>query len=205
MNKLAGKKIELLPKTPKENEMLCPTCGGIGWLEYEEGYIEKCYKCRDGVIDLCPNCGQPKHGMCMNEECRIKAEAEQEKLRYDKAKKYTLVTAPCKSTIMYFSDVYGANEGYFSEIEDLVDYCNDEGIRVPDYIWGTYKSQITIDAYDIVENACDGLWEDAGDSIDSKDLAELQDFLDDWCAKQIGTKTYTVDYGCCILITDKEY
>ncbi len=204
MNKLTGKKFEFRPKVPKENEMLCPTCDGIGWLESGEGYLQKCSKCCDGIIDLCPNCGKPKHGICMNEECRAKVETEREKSRYDKAQKYTLETASSKSTIMYYSDIYGSNEGYFSEIEDLVDYCNDEGIKVPDYVWGTYETQISVDAYDIIENACQDLWEGAYDSIGSKDIAELEDFLDNWCANQTGTKTYTVDYRCCILISGIE-
>ena len=200
MNKLTGKKFEFLPKIPKENEMLCPTCDGIGWLESEEGYIQRCRDCCDGIIDLCPNCGKPMHGMCMNEECRAKHEAEQEKLRYDKAQKYTDETAPSESKIMFYSDVYEYNEGYFSEIRNLVDYCHDEGIKVPDYVWGTHETQISLDAHDIIEDACEELWEGAYDSIGSKDIAELEVFLDNWCANQTGTRTYTVDYSCCILI-----
>ncbi len=200
MKKLIGKKFEFRPRTPKENEMLCPTCDGIGWLESEEGYLQKCRDCYDGIIELCSRCGKPKRGMCMDEECRAKRESEQEKSRYDKAKKYTLKTAPSESIIMYYSDVYGNNEGYFSEIEYLVDYCNDEGIKVPEYVWGTYETQISLDAHDIIEDACEELWEGAYDSIGSKDITELEDFLNNWCEKQTGTRTYTADYNCCILI-----
>lgn len=204
MDKLTGKKFEFHPKIPKENEKLCPTCDGIGWLESEDGYLQKCRNCYDGIIEICPKCGKPKRGMCMNEECRAKREAEQEKSRYDKAHKYTIENAPSENKIMFYSDVYGYNEGYFPEIEDLVDYCEDEDIKVPDYIWGTTETQIFVDAYDIIESACDDLWEGAFDSIGSEDIAELQDFLDDWCANQTGTKTYSVDYSCCILINDRK-
>ncbi len=200
MNKLTGKKIELLPKTPKENEALCPICDGIGWLESEKGYIEKCRNCYNGIISLCPNCGKPKRGMCTNKECVTKLATEQEKSRYDKAQKYTIDTVPSKSKIMFYSDVYKDNEGYFSEIEELVDYCNDEDIEIPDYIWGTYETQISFYAHDIIGNACDDLWEGAYDSIDSKDIAELQNLLDNWCKNHAGTRTYTVDYKCCILL-----
>lgn len=204
MNKLTGKKFEFQPKTPKENEMLCPTCDGIGWLESEKGYLQKCPNCYDGIIYLCPNCGKPKRGMCMNEECMKKFDVEQEKLRYDKAQKYTLDTVPSKSKIMLYSDVYKYNEGYFSEIEDFIDYCNDEGIRVPNYVWGTNETQINLDAHDIIESACDDLWEGAYDSIDSKDIAELQSLFDNWCKNQTGTRTYSVDYKCCILLNNEK-
>lgn len=43
LKKFVGEKIEMLPKQPKENQKVCETCGGIGWLiDREEGFIEKC-------------------------------------------------------------------------------------------------------------------------------------------------------------------
>jgi len=66
LEKLTGKRVELKPREPKENEMLCETCGGTGWLyENERKYIQMCPSCYSGVIRLCPICKQQIKGYCM--------------------------------------------------------------------------------------------------------------------------------------------
>lgn len=131
MNKLTGKKIELLPKIPKENEMLCPSCDGIGWLENENGNLIRCQDCYNGIITLCSDCGSPVRGICANEKCVKQREIDCEKSRYNKAQKYTLKTVPIENTYMFYSNIYGENDGFFSELEDLIEYCNDNNIQIP--------------------------------------------------------------------------
>ena len=41
----------------------------------------------------------------------------------------------------------------------------------------------------VVHDACEQLHEDALESISYDDMKELQNFLDEWCAKQTGTRT----------------
>ena len=51
-------------------------------------------------------------------------------------------------------------------------------------------AEISIDADSVIENACDGLHEDALENCDS---AALQNVIDKWCENQSGTTTY---YPC---------
>lgn len=199
LEKFVGEKIELLPKHPKENEKLCDTCGGIGWLrDKEKGFVEKCITCYDGIITLCPLCQQPVRGMCMKKECCDTRDKEAEQRRFDKAFKSEYKDVPAKHTEMLYSERYGYNEGYFTEIDEFTEYCEDNDIDVPKYVWSTSKTKLSMDAVSITQMACEDLHEDAYQNVAYED--ELQDFLDAWCAKQSGTDTYWVDYKYAIWI-----
>jgi hypothetical protein len=197
LEKFVGEKIEMLPKQPKENEQICDTCGGIGWLwNKENGFIEKCRDCYDGIINLCQICHQPKRGMCMNKECRDIHDKEAEQKRFDKAIKSQYKDVPAEHKEMLYSDSYGYNEGYFSDIDEFIEYCEDNDIEIPKYVWSADKIRLSISADNIIEQACEELHEDAYQNV--TDEAELQDFLDAWCAKQSGTDTFSVNYKYAI-------
>ena len=199
LEKMVGVKVELMPRAPKENEMLCDICDGVGWMhDKSAGRISKCLNCYDGIMHLCPDCKQPMRGFCENSECRQKRIDKVEQQRYERAKKVQLKDMQDEKIEMFYSEVYGYNEGYFSEIEALAEYCEDGGIKVPDYVWATNKYTIVMDAGSIIEQACEELYEDAIDHIDGE--KELQNFLDAWCAKQSGVESYTVDYNTAILL-----
>ena len=200
LEKLVGEKIEILQKQPKENQKLCDSCGGTGWLyDKERGFIAKCPVCYDGIINLCPICRQPVRGMCMNEECRTIRDAESEQKRFDKAVKSEYKDVPAEHTEMLYSERYGYNEDYFSDIDEFMEYCEDNDIEVPKYVWSTEKTRLSIDADSVIEQACDDLHEEARQNVTDED--ELQEFLDAWCAKQTGTDTYSVDYKYAIWIS----
>lgn len=199
LEKINGKKIELMPKVPKENEKICDTCGGTGWLyNKKHGYIQACTVCYSGIIHLCPLCGEPKRGLCMNKECRAIRDAENEEKVLSKAIKAEYKDVPLEYKEMLYSESYGYNEGYFTDIDEFIDYCEDNDIEVPKYVWSTTKTELSIDAGNIIENACEELHEDAYQNITNEN--ELQEFLDTWCAKQTGTDTYTVNYKYAITI-----
>ena len=190
MKNILHKKIELLPQTPKENEIICSACGGIGWLQDDYGHLVSCTnpKCCNGIIRCCPDCGQPyksyttycDNGIC-REKVRIqrqKDEINRENFRFKNAKKIKYDDAPNEIKEMVYSDCYDYNEGYSNDLE-WVD--NLEDVEKPKYVWATYKVQISIDAEDILENACSDLHEGAYEQLE--DINELQDFLNEWCKK----------------------
>lgn len=199
LEKINGKKIELMPKIPKANEKICDTCGGTGWLYGKKhGYIRACTVCYSGIIPLCPLCGEPKRGMCMNKECRAIRDAEREEKALSKAIKSEYEDVPAEHKEMLYSEKYDYNEGYFTDVGEFIDYCKDNDIEVPKYVWSTTKIGLSIDAGSVIESACDDLHEDAYQNI--TDEKGLQEFLDAWCAKQTGTDTYTADYKYAITI-----
>lgn len=201
LESILGKKIELLPKVPKENEKLCEICDGVGWLQdTQQGYIEKCRNCYDGIIMLCHYCGKPTMGLCNSPECRTEIEQEIEDMKYERAIKCSYAECPDCRKIMMYSDSYGYNEGYFVGFDELIDYCESEDIPVPDYCWSTTQIDMSMDAESLIENACQNLYDGAEDHISDEDRKELQDFLDRWCEKQSNTSTYSVDYKYAIKI-----
>lgn len=173
----------------------CPVCGNA---YVSEKAAERCCQPKK-----CERCGieiPRKSYYCLCESCRKIAKAEEEKKRFEKAVKYKLSECPPEKCEMMFSDIFGHNEGYFIGVDELEDYCYDNNIEMPKYCYGTYSRQISFDACSIIESACDDLHEDAIDQIDDASVKELQNFLDAWCEKQTGTKTYYADYTCAILL-----
>lgn len=80
----------------------------------------------------------------------------------------------------------------------FIEYCEDDGIDIPEYVWSTTKIEFSMDASSIIDMACEDLHESARDSI--IDENGLQKFLDDWCKKQTGVDIYIVDYKYAILV-----
>lgn len=180
----------------------------------EEIKAFKCTKC--GVAysskEYADRCCQPKHcekcgveiprksyyTLCEN--CLAEKEIEDEKKRFEKALHVKESEAnPDRCEMMYHKD-YGYDEGYFCDIEDLLNYCEENDIEKPKYCYGTRSRIISLDAEAMVEEACDELHENAFDNIDKSEIDELQEYIDEWCKKQTGTRTYEVDFGYAILI-----
>ena len=173
----------------------------------EEKYIEKCIVCDNGIIHICPDCGKVlgRSTYCNSEVCKNIREIESQ-LRlieyqlglYEKATKYTLSNVPKESIEYFYSDLYGYDEGYFVDIDSLEDYCKENDIEFPKFIFGTKQKQLNIEAYSVVENALEEWYEDAMDRVDDESLGKLQSDLDDFC-KNSGVYTcYEVDYSVCI-------
>lgn len=182
-------------------EIVAYKCSKCGAAFISKEYAEKC--CMPKKCDDC-GCEIPHnsyYSVC--DSCRAKREATRKKEKFDKAKHYTLDTVPESSCEYMYSEIYRYNEGYFSDIEELEDYCKENDIAMPKYVWGTTVSRISMDACSIIESSCEELHEEAGEQIDDRDCKELQNMLDKWCEKQRGTDTYYVDYNVAILIGGK--
>ena len=189
------------------NEKHCKRCGGTGWLYIEnddEKYIERCPVCDDGVIHICPKCGNVtgRTTWCNNELCIADREIEVEIRRCEKANKYTLENVPKESCEYFFSDIYQYDNGYFSDIDSLEDICNENEIKMPNHIWGTYRRELNMDAVSIVSNQLEEWYEDAFDMVDDKALSELQVALDNFCMNCGVGACYEVDYKVCIILSE---
>ena len=198
----------------RENQAICGTCQGTGlavsdsmfglgesnkeMFPYHNQYIVGCCDCYFGVVSACRHCGKSLKRSTFCGCDGVKAELANEKRAresesFAKAIKIEADSPEAQEIGVFYSESYSSNEGYFSDIEAFMEAWNDEnelGSLRPEYVWGTAKTSISIDAEDVVEAACSDLHEEAAEDLDVKGL---QGVLDKWCAEQAGTVTYQQD------------
>lgn len=172
---------------------------------YNHQAIKFCPNCFNGIIRLCQYCGkQIRKGSidcCDCEQYKAKEE-EKERIKYkEKIAKAEEVDFKNIDSDMWFYD--NQTNDYFSDVESFVDaykdldeYETDEEMvnNLPEVLWLCDAVDISIDAGDIIESACEELHEDARDNISAEDEKELQNILDAWCKKQTGTRTVYPNY-----------
>lgn len=176
----------------------------LNW--YDNEYLTFCPNCYFGVIKTCKYCGKPIQRNSNRCDCNEykEQESEEKRIKYqeiiNKAKEIEL-----KDTSYYVYDEQ--SDKYFTDEDEFVDYYMqnysdgsggysnfDEYFEyeIPKVLWNCEEVKISMDADSIIENACEELHEDARDNI--SDEKELQEFLNNWCAKQTGTTTYYLCY-----------
>lgn len=194
-----------LEKELGENEELCPHCGGTDLMiinnVLNRESIIFCPHCTDGVLRRCKFCGNiiPKYKKCSCAE-QLKLDRVEEELK--KAERFAYAPlAPEeveKSCEMFFSEDYPYEDGFFAELERFVEVWFDEHETTdkrPEYVWTTTGVNIEIDAHNIVENASEGLYEEAYFDVSDDKIQKLQSYLDDWCKTcGIGTTYYPNEY-----------
>lgn len=196
-----------LIKDLSDGERICSHCGGLGVVAIDTPYgirdewktntprfpythqtLTFCPCCYNGVQKLCKYCGKPyKKG---NHICNCK-EYEAEQIRKAKEKRIqTIKNAECidvsnVTTMLYCEE----NDRYYDNIDEFIEdwECNYSDETMPEILWVTDETSISLDAYNIVSYACEELHEEAYDNCDCNALQEL---LDDWCLKQTGATTY---------------
>lgn len=198
----------------------CEAPGGIEktpaiMKKYNNEHLTLCPNCYFGVIKKCKYCGKILNKMSIR--CNCEGYQEKEKLEYDKKYNELLTKAKevfpneyCNEEVLYSGGLYddiGEFGGYYFDIEDFIGeykelykgrYSSllsfDEFFeeKVPKVLWICEKHELSIDAYSIVEQACEELYEDAIEQI--QDIHELQSFLNEWTKKQTGTTTYYPAY-----------
>ncbi|MEG1044797.1 MAG: hypothetical protein RSF81_08520 [Oscillospiraceae bacterium] len=208
---------DILEKDLQANEIICPTCHGLGVVkrhqpfglkekETDEGYSPKmnwydneyltfCPTCFDGVVSLCKYCGKPiVKGYISKCDCEQyqKKELQKQYLKYQETIAKAKEINPNETEMMLYDE---NSDRYFSDVDEFVEYFYDENYEseddllevLPQVLWVCTKSDIFIDAGDVIGNACDDLHEDASDNCDYN---SLQKVLDKWCNEQSGTTTY---------------
>lgn len=128
--------------------------------------------------------------------CWAKALEEKESKVFEKAKKVTLEEYPADKHVYWDG---GIGDGYFLNIDEVLDRCEEEGLEVPKYVWACREVPFAMSADWLIERALEEHGEGARDEIASKDERELQALLDSWCRKQ-DVKSWEVDYSTAILL-----
>lgn len=216
----------------EDGRRICSACGGLGIMKadwkygvkddpdrsvrfgYKEQFFYPCPNCFTGVVNVCPHCNsdipKPLHGRCNcdgAEAAREQERIEKEKKIYDSAKRIEPESEAAQAMGMFYYDGYPYNNGYFVDFEEFIEWWEGEDGSIKErseYVWGTTKWLISIDANDIIESVCDDLCEEAAENISHADTEELQAFLNSWCAKQFGTTTYEQDTNVLVRVPWEE-
>jgi hypothetical protein len=204
-----------LRKDLHNNEEICPTCKGVGLViadnpyglenslnnnhipvfPYKHQALRFCPTCYNGVIRRCKYCGEIIPNLYT--KCNCEKQQEVDFIERQKKMAEKLANAPeatseiLKKSDYFYSDSYSYNDGYFSDWEDFFEdwYANHEvDDPRPEYVWATEPYEMSIDAYNLIENATEDLYEDAIHDISDEKLDELQELLNNWC-KNSGVQT----------------
>ena len=119
---------------------------------------------------------------------------------FNKAKKISYIDYIKKfpDNMLYCTET---NE-YYSELEELVDDLLYNNIPVPDFVWGTDKYRVEVDA----EYALSLAEEDSGledFQFDPQGVEEFLEFVAKW-NKEYGTNAYMVSFKIAIVLTEQE-
>lgn len=124
--------------------------------------------------------------------------------RFEKAKKVTI--AEYDGPI--FRDGTGGDwgEGYFSDIDALLDHCESNGEDPPSYVWACSPKPFELGeraVEDFLERELESqeMYEGAGDHITAEQRKELSDILEAW-AKKVNLQSWEIDYSRAVLLEE---
>ena len=95
----------------------------------------------------------------------------------------------------------GNTDKYFSDIDALDDYYEDENLELPKWCYGCDEIPFAIDIDGALENASEEMYEDFEYDNDADELGELIDFIKAWNEKQ-SAKSYESNYKKIILLNE---
>jgi ADP-ribose pyrophosphatase YjhB (NUDIX family) len=145
--------------------------------KWEEAVIasrEAAERCCNRKCEDCGNVvGEKYYLVCT--DCRVKRDVAREHERFAKAQKVLEAD--------YIGWLYFAGE-YHEDSDEIEEYCVENELRWPDWVWACKKIEFKIDVDTILEHALQDHYEDARSSIPQAAEDKLQSILDEWCVGQ---------------------
>ena len=183
----------------------CPACGVLQTVakgdkpdDIERKRVDASSHCVKNCV-----CGAPLgHYRLRCRACLDIIEAEKEARWFAKA---TKVTIEDYDGALYLAGWSGdVGDGYFSDIEALLDYCEQEGRDVPDYAWACALEPFKLDAETILEREIEqqDFFEHAGDRIPPAARANLQAYLTAWTA-ELKLSAWHADYSRAVVLNEE--
>ncbi len=182
----------------------CPRCGTLFILRKNDSTEEVAHRRLEASMHCVKTCvcGKPidKHYMLRCGSCIHRMEQEKEQARFEKASKLSLeeyTDAP----VYWQGHEGGLGDGYFSGVDEILDYCETEGIEVPEYVWACSPHEFKLDAEDILERELERqeMYEGADEDIHEDARERLQAYFNVWTKEQalVGWQS---DYSRAILL-----
>ena len=133
--------------------------------------------------------------------CRAEQETEKEQARFEKATK--LSVAAYDDPVFWDGHTGSMGEGYFSNVDEVIDYCESEDVAAPEYVWTCTPHEFKMDAETILEHELSkqDMDYEALDRIPEKERGLLQAFLDTWSTRQ-GLVSWHYDCSRAVILSD---
>lgn len=135
--------------------------------------------------------------MALCAACVEKERAEREGRLFEVAGKIPIDDYPDEP--VYWEGQAGSmGVGFFLNIDELLDYCEEEQLETPKYVWACAPRPLSVPTDAVLQAAVDE--HNVGvDDLSATAVTELQTFLDSWC-KQQNLHTWYPDYGRAVLL-----
>jgi hypothetical protein len=152
---------------------------------------EQC--CRPYKCDMCGGDTEKHYTRC--QACRDKVDAQREHERFEKAEKITEWGDPV------FSDsVNGPRDGFFVSIDEMFDFCADDEINPPDYVWASKTNHFANTSINSIIEDIDCNGHEDFDPECLKGVDELKKAIEIFNAANEHICSYEPDYTKAILI-----
>lgn len=163
-------------------------CSKCKIVKKTEAEAESCCKPR-----LCRDCGCELPSDRWNVNCSKCSDAWYAKQRQDRLEKAKLVD-PSDEIMFMVEELCGHNDGWFTYINEIIDYCFDEDPQwLPEFAFCSKFEQRQIDLGDILERISEDGYEDMGENFSG--VEELQAAIDRFNElNKEQMKVYNVDY-----------
>jgi len=158
----------------------CSSCKAVYW---DEDKAEKCC-----APKFCEDCGvEVKKYLIRCKACGLKR-------KFERAEK---LTPEEYDGWVYSEEVDGYNEGYYADVDEFVEHCEDNDVPVPDWVFCCYEHKHRLD----IDSALERMTEDAYEGADEHlvDVNELYEFVEKWNAKQ-NIVSYYPDYKRVVVL-----
>lgn len=169
-------------------------CGECRCVKRTQDEAEQC--CKPYTCSKCGVVTEKYWTICNG--CRSKKRQEEERARFEAAEK---IDADAYEGWLYCDGIAGSNEGFFEDLETLIDLCCDAEVK-PEYAWACNPQHFAVlDIDDILQRIEeDG---DAYEDFDARDMngiPELEKALVAFNEANIGVVSYSPDYKRAVLL-----
>jgi hypothetical protein len=149
-------------------------------------------------------CGAPvdSHYHLRCAACTALLEVAREKQRFDAATKLTIEEYPDHPVFWPGKSGDMNGDGYFSSVDMLLDYCEDQAVDVPEYVYACTRQNLKLDAEGILQNALeqDEMNSESAD-IPTEKGKQLQAFLDAWL-KELDVHSWFEDRSRVVVLRE---
>jgi hypothetical protein len=186
--------LALIVKGREPEQVVAYACGTCGIVARNEQEARNCHprRCSLGCGAEIPE----KHHGSVCDGCGARQSTEREERQearrlehYAKAEKVPY--ADYDGAFMFWWDGdAGSGNGYFADVGELFEFCEDNNVDPPEWVWACSEQKLTFNAGDLIANAIENqeFYEDAREDVGGE--KELQDLLDAWAAKHSPTSYF---------------